>query len=293
MRSAGGLVSSISDLSKFAHVLLSRNLDLTPTEVAQWLKPNAFAGNLHSLVGMPWEIFRTDNLISGHPHTVTIYGKSGGAQGYRSQIDVVDEYGIAFVVLTAGPMHAAPILRDAMLATFIPAIDQLSRDQAKEYEHDFISSQYSDVLINTTITQDDDSLLLSSLYRNGTDILSGLVKIWTATMGEFLAPVGSTIRLFHTELRTETTFHDEDVFQEVWHLWPEVMPETKSGLPTTGIMDQECVTWTIGDWVHYGGESLDRVLFYKSKDGKVVGFEVPFLRSGVLTPIENEPQLLV
>ncbi|CAM1502537.1 Fc.00g045210.m01.CDS01 [Cosmosporella sp. VM-42] len=118
-----------------------------------------------------------------HPHPITIYGKSGGAQGYRSQLSVVNEYGFALVVLTAGPTQAAPILVDAIMATFVPVIDGVSRDQAKKHERNFtsMSSKEDDVFNQQSLQQDEDSLLMSSLHRNGSDHPTGLTELWTVT----------------------------------------------------------------------------------------------------------------
>ncbi|KAM5383845.1 hypothetical protein ACJZ2D_001834 [Fusarium nematophilum] len=193
---AGGLVSSLSDLSRFSHALLSRTLNLTDTETNAWLKPSAFAGNAYTMTGMPWEILRPVNLTPDHPHAVTIYGKSGGAQNYRSQVSFVDGYGIAIVILTAGPMKAAPILIDALLSTFVPATDGVSREQAEKYEKKFTNKAAKDeVPVEASLRQDKDSMVLGSLRRNGTDIVSSLAQIWTFALGGFLPKVGPTIRV--------------------------------------------------------------------------------------------------
>jgi actin-related protein 6 len=68
------------------------------------MKPSSFAGSPYTFVGMPWEIYRPVDLTPEHPHPVAIFGKSGGAMGYRSQVSLVDEYGIGIVALSAGPM---------------------------------------------------------------------------------------------------------------------------------------------------------------------------------------------
>ncbi|KAJ4251017.1 hypothetical protein NW762_011667 [Fusarium torreyae] len=280
---AGGLVSSLSDLSKFSHTLLSRTLNLTSAEIEGWLKPGAFAGNAHTMTGMPWEILRLPNLTLDHPHTVTIYGKSGGAQNYRSQLSIVDDYGLAIVILTAGPMKAAPILTDAMLSTFVAAADLVSREQAGRYERKFTNDEKeSGVRIEASLKQDKDSMVLFSLSRNGTDIVSSLTKLWGFTLGDFLPEVGPKIRVFPSQLREKTTLDGKTVVKEVWHLWPDLDPGFKTDLPGSTIKQLNCVGWTIQDWVHYGGEPLDRVLVYVGEDGDVRGFEVPFLRSGIL-----------
>ncbi|KAK7428306.1 hypothetical protein QQZ08_005203 [Neonectria magnoliae] len=281
---AGGLVSSVSDMSKFSHALLSRSLDLTPTETDAWLKPVSFAGGPYTMSGMSWEILRPFDLTPDHPHPVTIYGKSGGALAYRSQLSFADDYGIAVLILTAGPMQAAPVLTDAMLSTIIPVVDKVSRDQAMKYEGNFTSREETGASIEASLVQDKDSLMLSSLQRNGTDIVAGLIDIWDVTMGEFLPKVGPTIRIFPTKLSENSTVDGKSVVREVWHLWPDISSSFKTDLPGRGLEDQNCVTWTIGDWVHYGSEPLDRILILKDENGEVVGLEIPFLRSGVLLP---------
>ncbi|KAF5683278.1 beta-lactamase 3 [Fusarium circinatum] len=285
---AGGLVSSLSDLSKFSHALLSRTLNMSSTEINGWLKPNAFAGNAYALTGMPWEILRLSNLTPYHPRSVTVYGKSGGAQNYRSQLSFVDDYGLTIIILTAGPMKAAPILTNAMLSTFIDVADEVSREQAKRYEQRYMSDHQDDVPIEAALAQDNDSMILASLHRNGTDVVSSLRDIWGLTLGDFLPGVGPKIRMFPSQLRENATLDGETVVKEVWHLWPDLNSGFETDLPGNWIEDMNCVGRSIQDWVHYGGEPLDRVLLYAGEDGHVKGFEVPFLRSGILHPILND-----
>ncbi|KAF5645138.1 beta-lactamase 3 [Fusarium sp. NRRL 52700] len=283
---AGGLVSSLSDLSKFSHALLSRTLNMTPAEINGWLKPSAFAGNAYTLTGMPWEILRLSNLTPNHPHAVTVYGKSGGAQNYRSQLSLIDDYGLALIILTAGPMKAAPILTNAMLSTFVAAADEASREQANRYEQRYMNDGEDDAQVEAALEQDGDSLILASLHRNGTNILSSLKDIWSLTLGDFLPEVGPKIRMFPSQLRENATLYGEPVTKEVWHLWPDLNSGFETDLPGNWIEEMNCVGWSIQDWVHYGGEPLDKVLVYVGDDGDVRGFEVPFLRSGILYPAD-------
>lgn len=286
--SAGGLVSTTSDLSKFTHRLLARSLGLSPTQTRQWLKPEAFGGSTSTAVGMPWEIFRPANLVPKHPHPITIYGKNGGALGYRSQLSVLDEYGIGLIVLSAGAMNAQPLLTDAMLAQFVPAVDGISRKQADDrYARQFKTSCNGGNSSSTTdisFKQDIDSLTISSFHRNGSDMLASTTDIWNLTMGQYSAPVGPKLRLFPSDLVEETKVQGETLTREVWILWPDLIDGERSDLPGAGLEDANCMTWAIGDWVHYGSQPIDRVLFYKEEDGNVVGFEAPFLRTGILRP---------
>ncbi|KAH7175336.1 beta-lactamase/transpeptidase-like protein [Dactylonectria macrodidyma] len=281
---AGGLVSSVSDLSKFSYALLSRTLYLGATQVDAWLKPASFAGGPYTLSGMPWEIVRSLDFVPDHPHPIAVYGKSGGALAYRSQLSLVDEYGVAVVVLTAGSMRAAPILADALMATLIPAVDKAGREQAKKYEGNYTSRDEMGVLIEASIVQDADSLVLSSLRRNESDILSGLIALWTAAMDAFIPEIAAPIRIFPTQLSASngTLGGEQRTVREVWHLWPEMSAASETALPGRGRAGQDCVAWTVNDWVHYGGEPLQRVVLHVDEDGDVLGLEVPFLRSGVL-----------
>ncbi|GKT50139.1 beta-lactamase-like protein ARB_00930 [Colletotrichum spaethianum] len=280
----GGLVSSLSDLSILAHGILSRTI-LSPAKTRQWLKPHTFVGSAYSFVGLPWEIFRPPNLIPEHPHSVTVYAKSGGAYGYRSQLAVIDEYGIAIVLLTAGDMTAVPYIYGSMLATLLPAVDTIARDQAAELTGTFVNnpSYSNDSCINVTIVQDKDSLLFSSLYRDGMDILTALMEIWTVTVGSQLTPIDSQFRIFPTEDITRTTLDKRDVTREAWRIWFVPIYGNASDLPGSGLGSKDCMSWTLNDWIYYGSEPVDRLTFVRDAVTKeMLGVEFPFIRSGLL-----------
>ncbi|KAF6825860.1 beta-lactamase family protein [Colletotrichum musicola] len=289
----GGLVSSLSDLSALAHGILSRSV-LSPTETRQWLKPQSFSGSPYSLVGLPWEIYRPPNLVPKHPHTVTIYAKSGGAYGYRSQLAILDEYGIAIVVLSAGDMTAVPYIYDAVLATFIPAVDAVARQQAENLTGTFTSrpaSEDTGPCLNVTITQDADSLVFSSLSRNGSDILPALAQIWNLTVGSQLTPISPIFRIFPTEDTVQASLDGVPVVRESWRLWLSPVYGNGSDLPGKGLGSHDCISWTLNDWIHYGTEPVDRLVFVRdSGTMEFLGVELPFLRSGLLSMDEPRRQ---
>ncbi|KAI8948956.1 hypothetical protein F4801DRAFT_603808 [Xylaria longipes] len=80
--SGGGLVSSLSSLSVFVHGMLDRSKFDSDTAAREWLNPVSTTGSLNSLVGTPWEIFRTSNLTPDHPHVVDIYANGAVDRGY-------------------------------------------------------------------------------------------------------------------------------------------------------------------------------------------------------------------
>ena len=264
---------------------------MTESQIRAWLKPSSFAGSRSSSVGMPWEIYRSSNLTPAHPHPVTVHGKGGGAYGYRSQLSLVDEYGVALVVLTAGDAGALVPINNAVMGTLIAAVDDVSREEAeKGYARTFETDKTSDGAkktnassISATFTLDEDSLVLENFTRDEFDMIDALVNIWSASMGQVGLPVTPPIRLFPRELTEKVTLDDgTKAIREVWSLWPSFEEQSDTDLPGQDSWDDNCVMWTMGDWVHYGSEPVDRVLFYRHEEGDIIGFEAPFLRSGVL-----------
>lgn len=233
---------------------------------------------------MPWEITRSSEFTPQNPHPVTLYTKGGAAQSYRSDLTIVDEYGLAFIVLTAGDMQAQPDLSSALLSTVIPAVDKASRQQAdNQFSKPFQSANGS---VTITFEQDRDSLRVSSFRRGKLDLLAGWSKIWLMTMGNYGLPVSDTVRLFPSEVSQNVTVDGKQVQQDMWRLWPELAALPKSQLSATDLYKDVCMTWTIGDWIHYGGEPLDRIVFYR--DGQqIVGVELPFMRTGIMRAIKT------
>lgn len=258
----------------------------TETEVLEWLKPSSTTGSLHSLVGMPWEIFRTQDLTPDHPHTVDIYAKAGAAYGYQSHMAVIDEYGIAVVVLTAGSLEAANVIYDTVLSALVPIIDQLARDQAVQYTGTFTGG--TDTVSSVSVMQDQQSLVLAGLERNGTDILESLRNILSVAIGSFSDLVPSQARIYPVGIETtseasKVTKRTKTVILQDWRIDWGFDFEPASELPGAGLSSKNCLAWILTDWIHYGSEPLDRMVFVlDSADRHVVGVEVPFLRTGLL-----------
>ncbi|KAJ5157255.1 uncharacterized protein N7482_008355 [Penicillium canariense] len=291
----GGLYSSLRDLS----ILIGRILDYTifpyPDMTRQWLKPQSMTSLPSNLVGRPWEIQRTDNLVPKNPHTVDIYAKSGGANGYVSQISVVDQYGVGFVVMTAGPRDAttASILNEAIISSLVPATDQETRAQAQMYTGNYkISTSTSSTATtqsNATVAIDlkidgRTGLKIDSLTRNGSDILKGILKLWN----EMIPQTGifnPDFRLYPTAIENEAKGEDNVVFED-WRINFDIIPSDNaamSDLPGQGKLSNLCSSWQMAAWLYYGGEALDRVVFkINHTEGRAIGVDIPFLRSAVL-----------
>lgn len=261
------------------------------SQILRWLKPSTFAGGPSNAVGMPWEIHRSSSLTPAHPHPVTLISKDGAAMSYRSSMMLADEYGLGIVALTAGSMNLLPLLTAALVNTFLPAVDAATRVHAEaQYARTFTSSHGKNVSISASFILDDDSMVISSLERDGKDVLQGMLNIFNATMGQFSSPMTAPFRLYPSvEMDHEVTLpgcNGSIVIAEKWSVSPTLTdPTPESDLPGAGFWQDFCLGWTLVDWIHYGSEPLDRLIFYKNKEGEVLGFEAPFLRSGVLRPV--------
>lgn len=224
---------------------------------------------------------------------MTFYAKSGGAYGYRSHIALLDSHGVGVVLMTAGDMSALTYLYDAMLATLIPAVDLAAREEAETSLEGLFTSaspcgkgNCAAACVEATLEL-NDALELTSLTRDGNDILNAIGELWLVTIGAQLAPIVPVFRFFPTGDITAAEVDGRSITKEAWRVFFETdVPGSKTGLPGQGISAQECNGWTLHDWMHYGSEPVDRMLVVRDEDGEVIGIEFPFLRSGLMERAE-------
>ena len=295
---AGGLVSTLADLSSFLSAILHRTILDTPTETTQWLQPISFAGSQHSFLGAPWEIFRPppELLFPGNPDdspTVTILAKDGGAYGYRSRIAVIDEYGLGIALLTAGDLGALAELYDAILSVVVPAAHAAAREQVEtEYVGQFSAGLSAPdengvaVPVSLATELDGKALRVAGLQRNGTDMMAAVEEVWAVTVGMFASSYKPTgiWRVYPAGVERESVLEDGTrVVEEDWRVWWDLEPDSATELPGKGISAMDCLSWTLADWLYYGSEPVDRVVFVRDAGtGRVIGADVPFMRSGFM-----------
>ena len=243
---AGGLVSTLSDLSVFLHAILTRSSSLSESKsrIDAWLHPRAFTGSEHTFVGSPWEIFRPPREVlfssisnnnktttppsadgdNNHGHTITLLSKDGAAYGYHSRITLVDSYGIGIVLLTAGDMDALTMILDAVYSLLIPAVDRAAREEVASlgYVGNFFSTSSNSTpnfnnnenqtRVNTKaeITQDEQSLKLTTLT--------------TLTL--------ATPHQNETQNQNKTT--EKDILASLTEIWTATMASFLPGLIPTG-----------------------------------------------------------
>ena len=304
--SGGGLYSSINDLTLFINAILKGTILPTAAAVRKWLKPRTTTSSLSTLVGRPWEILRTTQLTPEHPHTIDIYGKSGGAAGYRVQLSAIDQYNVGFVTLTAGPVDALNILNPAIMGTIMPAVEEEAREQGKRYTGSWSTTSAGGVQLNTSM-DNGPGIKVDSITRNGSSIIEAIKGIFESEFTSFgfgilnpdlrIYPAGIEIAVPSNETSSllaatgHSSSNDDtgapDLICQDWRINLDIIPldgEAMSDLPGQRSLDEYCASWQTVDWMHYGGKPPDRIVFVLDRDrrGEVVGVEVPALRSGLL-----------
>ncbi|OJD21749.1 hypothetical protein ACJ73_06911 [Blastomyces percursus] len=204
----GGLYSSTNDLVILASSILQKSM----------------SSSRSMLVDNPWEIQRTTTLTPDHPHTIDIYGKSGGSNGYVSQFSIVDQYGVGFVVLTAGLPGSVSILNEAMIGSLMPAFEQETGDQAHKYIGTFTntsdsSSQYakkqSDAPITLSLSMDDKpSLKLDVLTRSGSSITDAVIGIFSQAL-PMIGILNTYFRLYPSEYEVLVPANENEVYSNL------------------------------------------------------------------------------
>ncbi|KAJ2935271.1 hypothetical protein H1R20_g1823, partial [Candolleomyces eurysporus] len=134
---AGGQYSSLSDLAKFMHLLLSPNppkdYAFLPSLVREWLRPLHIWPDGTEAVGAPWEI---DYLYLPPWYQkqtrVPIYWKLGNLPGYHSAIGLNPEYGYGVVILVTGKYENTRELGRQALNILQPTFRKVLEDQVRE-----------------------------------------------------------------------------------------------------------------------------------------------------------------
>jgi CubicO group peptidase (beta-lactamase class C family) len=129
-RPTGGIYSSSADLSRYLRYILTHYNALTPA--LNWLHPSSYSTGLNSFFGMPWEIYRTANILPDTDRPVTFVTKSGGLPGYVSIIMIVPDYDLGVTILVGGNGQLLSKLRKLVTVPLVEAIERMAFDQMSE-----------------------------------------------------------------------------------------------------------------------------------------------------------------
>ncbi|KAI1616491.1 beta-lactamase family protein [Exophiala viscosa] len=262
----GGLYATSSDLSKFLRYVLTHFNGITPA--LNWLNPVSFATSVYSYYGTPWEIFRTDKLLSGSHRPVTFVTKGGGLPGYRTIIMIVPEFELGITILTGGDTDLLDSLQEIVSVSLIQAADKLVKRQIEETRTSLYKASHINSSLELAYTE-EQGLAVTKWISNGTDMLS-VIPI------QFQVPTPG----FHLQLVPTLLYRDQKhLYGEIWRIALVLdMPASENPLTKDiPVWDDSCITDL--DTMMYAGKPLNEVVFLdKAQDGSYETIELSAFR---------------
>lgn len=249
--STGGLYSSTSDMSKFLRYVLNNYNGLTPQ--LNWFNPGSYSTALSSFYGMPWEIFRSDRILSVTSRPVTFITKGGSHPGYYSSVIMLPEYDLGITILTAGSRTLKPALIEALTVPLVRAAEDVARsDLRRRYTGNFISSAKN---LNSSLTiahSDRQALYIESFISNTTDVIAAWQTL--ADLDD-----GFVIQLVPTLMYRD----EQNKLGEIWR--GVIVPQTRK---EEIIWDDFCVTDE--DSNYYARKPLFEVVFWAGQQKREI-----------------------
>ncbi|KEF56126.1 uncharacterized protein A1O9_07707 [Exophiala aquamarina CBS 119918] len=286
----GGLFATSSDMSSFLRYILTHFNGITPA--LNWFQPASFAEGVHSFYGAPWEIFRTDKILTqpSSRRPVTFITKGGGLPGYSTNILLVPEYSLGITILTAGNPRLLSKVREIVTTKLINAADKFAERQACARYAGTYSAPHINSTLEITLSP-YRGLYVSHFLSNGTDTLSLFLDQVRERYSEDI-----TLQLIPTLLYRDEEQKRGELFRAVFDFPPK--PQGSSGVwddfCTTDVSPLMYAGKSVGEVVFWDTDSsgqrydrvelsafrvsLDRVLDERDKDG---GLAEPLLVQGL------------
>ena len=212
------------------------------------------------MYGMPWEIFRTTNLLSDSDRGVTLITKGGALYGYYSHVILLPEYDLAITVLIAGDSGGLKWLENQVLTATTKLVEETARSQAR----DRYTGYYKSLQINSSITLELDGssgLRITSWISNGTDFLPEYVGIHTDQRD----PSQGRVQLVPANIRRSSG-------GEVWHA--TFVPNNR----TPASVIDTCMINDV-DVLMYGNRNLQEFVFHANDENEITAVELPGFRA--------------
>jgi hypothetical protein len=214
---------------------------------------------------MPWEILRSTKLTPDR-RVIDIITKGGSLKGYYSSILMIPEFGIGVTILVAGDYAALADLREKIIATLIPLLEKLVRDEVrKQYSGTWAhfpdwwnSNPDANFSLKLEVDNTGPGLRVMDWLSNGTDFLPVYERLkgisedqkWQAR----LIPTG----VIQEPEDDDNDDEDTGWSAESWRL--TVVPERRVG-DEKKVFDDFCMTDV--DSLMYSGVSIEEFVILK------------------------------
>ena len=209
---------------------------------------------------MPWEIYRSTELLSDSDRGVTLITKGGALNGYYSHVILLPEYDLAITILVAGDVQGRVWLENQVLTATAKLVEEISRSQARDRYTGF----YKSLQINSSITfelNDSSGLTITSWVSNSTNFLLEYTGIHTGQRD----PSQGRVQLVPAGVRRSSG-------GEVWHA--SFVPNKR----TADSVIDGCMINDV-DTLMYGDRNLQEFVFHANDDEKVIDVELPGFRA--------------
>jgi CubicO group peptidase (beta-lactamase class C family) len=165
-----GIYSSSSDMSKFLRHVLTKGSRVV--KGLNWFLPASWSTGFRTFYGMPWEILRTEKVLSESKRPVTFVSKSGGIPGYYSKITLMPEYGLGLTILVGGEKSLLDEILEIVTVNLIREAEEvLWGELADMFDGTYVTTK---PCLNSSITLASSSsrgIEVTSFISNSTEVL--------------------------------------------------------------------------------------------------------------------------
>lgn len=263
---------STKDLSNLGRAILRSTL-LEPVKTRAWLKPDTHTSNLRLSVGAPWEILRVPGLTKDG-RVIDLYTKSGGLGLYASWLVLIPDYDIGLTVFAAGKNSSLPLLIQSTLEGFIPAIEQVGKEQAAARYTGVYDVQPSNLshAPNSSLEISVDKgpgLVVNRWISNNIDV----VKVYNKYFGS--NRTSTEVRLYPTGLEKKTGFERTVSYRAFFRSvrLNATNEESTAAEKDDGRVFSGCASWGEIDGYMYGLIGIDDFVFHTDLVGNVKSIE--------------------
>jgi hypothetical protein len=262
----GGIYSSSTDLCKYLRYILTHYNGIA--SALNWMHPASPSLGLHSFYGTPWEIFRTDKILTKSKRTVSFITKAGGLPGYTSIIITVPEYDLGITILLAGKPDFFDKIQEVVTVEAVRAAEEVAIRQLQERYAGAYTSNTPNLNSSLTLVADHRGLVVKEWISNSTSLLDTLFPFFVGAQNDqpWYAQVIPTL-LYRNELKQEG---------ERWRLL--VANERTEG--DLGIWDDFCMANIDGP--RYADLPINEIVFWKGEGDVVQGVELPGFRANLI-----------
>ncbi|GAB7362580.1 hypothetical protein MBLNU230_g2895t1 [Neophaeotheca triangularis] len=270
-RPTGGLYASSSDMSTFSRYILTHYNGIATG--VNWFQPASWSAS-GSTYGMPFEIYRSENLLPNTRRPVTFVTKSGALPSYFSRIVMMPEYGLGFSVLVAGDQVLVQKIVSIVTEALLPVAEEAVWTHVSGH-HDgvYTPTEGSQLKSSLTLaTHSSTGLAMTEFVSNSTDVLHAVLPL----LGEI-----DTSLPWHAQLVPTLLYKNEE--EQKGEIWRILAVQDKSGARTEPWED-----FCIGNWdiLSYAGMPVNEIVFWG--EGRV---ELPAW--GVNLTMEEAPRVVM